>query len=92
MESNEISLHEVKFWLALVQNQNKWLSNSELGAASGVATRTARMYTLKLTRLGMLDAAEVFPSHRFRLSSKADKRNTAYSLRLKAAAEVFGLG
>lgn len=46
---------------------------------------------MKLVDLGLLDQAEVFPAHRYRLSSKADKRNKSYLQRLERAAEVFGI-
>lgn len=52
--------------------------------------RTARQHTRRLVDLGVLDMAEVFPAHRFRLSAKADKRKRAYLARLERACEVFG--
>jgi hypothetical protein len=39
----------------------------------------------------IVDQAEVFPAHRYRLSKKARKRNINYIQRLERAAEVFGL-
>jgi DNA-binding IclR family transcriptional regulator len=90
MERNEISLHEVRVYLAL-KAAGGWLTNAEVAAAAGVAGRTARLHTLRLARLGVIDQAEVFPAHRFRLSGKAAKRNPAYLQRLDAAVTVFGL-
>lgn len=90
MERNEISLHETRVYLAL-RASGGWMTNSEVAAAAGVAGRTARAHTLRLVGLGVLDLAEVFPAHRYRLSEKAPRRNAAYVNRLEAAAAVFGL-
>lgn len=91
MERNEISLHEVKIYRALKDGKGKWLTNADIKASiEGVSARTVRAHTLKLVRLGLIDQAEVFPAHRYRLSDKADKRNPAYTIRLEKAADVFG--
>ena len=89
MESNEISVHEVRIWLAL--ECGKWMTNSELAKAARVAERTATNHTRRLVSLGLLDMAELFPGHRFRISDKADKRNSGYFRRLQRAKGVFGL-
>lgn len=90
MERNEISLHEAKVFQVL--RADRWMTNHEIAAAAGVAPRTARLHTLRLQQLGIADVAEVFPGHRFRLSSKASRRNRNYLQRLEHAADVFGLG
>lgn len=92
MENNEVSVHEVKAYVALTANKGKWLSNSEIMALTdGVALRTIRSYTLKFVKAGLLDQAEVYPSHRFKWAEKADKRNGGYLQRLESARAVFGL-
>ena len=92
MEKNEVSIHEVRVYVTLTSSKNKWLSNSEIAAmTSGVALRTVRAYTLKFVKAGLLDQAEVFPSHRFRWAEKAGKRNIGYLQRLDHAREVFGI-
>jgi DNA-binding IclR family transcriptional regulator len=91
MERNEVSLHEARIFLALERAGGGWLTNREIAEAAGVAGRTARAHSLRLVRLGILDLAEVFPAHRYRLSEKAAKRNTAYFQRLRQACEVFGI-
>jgi predicted ArsR family transcriptional regulator len=68
-----------------------WLTGAEIAKKSGVVPRTVRAHLLKLVNLGLLDVAEVFPAHRYRISEKAEKRNASYIKRLDAAAEVFGL-
>lgn len=88
-ERNEVSLHEVRVFLALKGKPEEWLTNKEISAASGVNERTTRLHTLRLVRLGMLEQAEVFPAHRYRWSVKGAKRNVAYAQRLQTAAEVF---
>ena len=87
MESNEISIHEVRIWLAL--ECGKWMSNSELAKAAHVAERTATHHTRRLTSLGLLDLAEVFPGHRYRLSDRPTNAtpvtSTAYNGQRKSS-------
>jgi hypothetical protein len=90
MERNEVSLHEVKVYLTY-KAASGWLTSKEVAQKSGVAERTARAHSLKLVKLGILDQAEVFPAHRYRLAEKAGKRNVAYLRRLEDACVVFGL-
>lgn len=89
-EKNEISIHEVRIWIA-AQQAKGWTTAKEIADVAKVAGRTARLHLLKLSRLGLLDVAEVFPGHRYRVSEKADKRNAGYHQRITKAAEVFGL-
>jgi hypothetical protein len=49
------------------------------------------MLLLKLTRMGILECAEVFPAHRYRMAEKAGKRNGGYVTRLEQVCEIFGL-
>lgn len=90
METNEVSLHQVKIFRVL-ESSTGWISAKEVAAAAGVADRTSRAHLLKLVNLGIADQAEVFPSHRYRLSEIADKRNKTYLQRIRQAAEVFGV-
>lgn len=91
MERNEVSIHEVRIYQAFLAKPAEWLSAVEIAELANVAPRTARAHTSKLTKLGILDLAEVFPAHRYRLSEKASKRNVAYLQRLIQASEVFGV-
>lgn len=92
METGEVSLHRLKVYRFL-RDAKGWKSNHEIAAGcDGVSHRTVRLHTKALVDLGILDQAEVFPGHRFRVSEQAEKRNKAYVMRLNAAAEVFGLG
>jgi DNA-binding IclR family transcriptional regulator len=91
MERNEVSIQEVRTYCFLLKNKDRWVSHREMAEGSDISERTARSYTLKLVKIGILDLAEVFPSHRYRLSEKAAKRNAAYINRLEQACSVFGI-
>jgi len=91
MEKTEVSVHEVRVYLAL-QRASSWMNAKEISAAARVAPRTARAHAHKLAKLGLLDTAEIFPGHRYRLSQHANKRNAAYVARLDAAVDVVGEG
>lgn len=90
-EKGEISIHEVKIYRAFTSASQSWLTNKDIATSTKVGERTVRMHTLRHVQLGILDLAEVFPAHRFRLSQMADKRNRAYLQRLENACEVFGI-
>lgn len=91
-ERNEISRHEVEVFRVLTLNAETWKTNTEIAAdCVSVAPRTVRAVTLKFVKLGILDQAEVFPAHKFRLAAKAAKRNRGYVDRLRTAADVFGI-
>lgn len=91
MERNEVSTHEVKVYLALKNRESKWCTHADIYQdVPDVSPRTIRAHVLKLVRLGLLDQAEVFPAHRYRISDKASKRNKGYVTRLELAADIFG--
>lgn len=92
MEKNEISIHEVRIFRAFKDAGATWLTAREVAGAAAVAERTARAHCLKFVRLGLLDQAEVFPAHRYRLATKAARRNGGYHQRLCEAEAVFGFG
>ena len=89
MEKNEISLHQLTIWLAA--QDGKWFTNKEMAERSSIKLRTVHHHCLNLVKLGLFDQAEVFPSHRYRVSEFATKRNVSYVTRLDKAKEVFGL-
>lgn len=90
MERNEVSIHEVRFHQS-AKSRSNWFTAKDIAKNAAIAERTARNFCFKWVQLGLLDVAEVFPSHRYRLSPKANKRNAAYLLRLQRAADVFGV-
>lgn len=90
MERNAISTHEVRVYHA-IKSARRWLTNREIQeAVPDIANRTVRAHTLKLSSLGLIDQAQVFPGHRFRWSETSERRNPAYCKRLESAAAVFG--
>lgn len=90
MERNEISRHEVLVYLALADGG--WMTNRQIAErVSGVAPRTVRAHTLKLVQLGLVEQAEIFPGHHYRLSDHAAQRNRGYFDRLERAIEILGL-
>ncbi len=90
MERNEVSRHEVAVFKALAEADG-WITSADIAARAQIAPRTARAHALKLVRLNIVDQAEVFPAHRYRMSANASKRNRGYFDRLTRAAEVFGV-
>lgn len=91
MERNEISIYELKIYNHLRANPNSWFTHRDLASAVGFAERTVRAHVLRFVKLGIIDRVEVFPAYRYKLSSKAAKRNQAYVQKLERASEVFGL-
>jgi hypothetical protein len=90
-ERGTVSLHEVKVWLALRGKPGQWRTNDEIAKEAGVKVRTARQYTFRLAKLGLLERAETFPAYKFRWANKVAEPN-AYQQRIEAAIEPFGLG
>jgi predicted transcriptional regulator of viral defense system len=92
MEKNEVSIQEARLFKHMNKiGQSKWVTSKDAAKDSGVNARTARMLLLKLTRMGILECAEVFPAHRYRMAEKAGKRNGGYVTRLEQVCEIFGL-
>jgi DNA-binding IclR family transcriptional regulator len=90
LEKAEISIHQWKIYDCLTRAQ-AWMTNKEVAEQTGVSLRRTSFHTNNLVQLGILDQAEVYPGHRFRISSRADKRNTGYLKRLQQAGEIFGV-
>jgi hypothetical protein len=88
---NTVSLHEVKVWLALRGKPGQWLTNDEIAKEAGVKARTARQYTFRFVKQGLLENAETFPAYRFRLLASVTELNP-YRQRIEAVTEAFGDG
>lgn len=56
---------------------------------ANVSERTARMHTLRLAKMGVLEVAPVFPSHRYQWSKNEDRKTSAYLRSIENAAKVF---
>jgi len=89
MESAEISVHQVRIFKFLSANKN-WYSAREIAEAAKVAKRTARAHLFKFVQAGIVDQAELFPEHRYRLSRLAEKRNKTLIQRLNQASDIYG--
>ncbi len=90
-ETAEVSNHLAKVFLVLKASPKEWLTAGGIAEKADVAGRTARSHCLRLVNLGIVDQAEVFPAHRYRLSPMASKRNKTMVARIEDAAKVFGL-
>jgi len=93
-ETNEISVHAARIYATLrdrAANGKGWMTAHEIASASEVAPRTARAYAKRFVDAGIVDLAEVFPAHRYRLSTLAKNRNRTYDQRLEQACEIFGI-
>ena len=90
MEKAEISLHQWKIYDCLMK-ESTWLSNRDIAHQTGVSLRRVSFHTNNLVQLGILDQAEVYPGHRFKISAKADKRNSGYLRLLQQLRHYHGL-
>ncbi len=90
MEKNEVSRHEISVFKVL-NEADGWLTAADIAERAQVARRTASAHALKLVKLGIVDQAEVYPAHRYRLSEFAAKRNRGYADRLSRAADALGI-
>lgn len=87
MEKSEISVQECLIFSAL--STRTWKTILGMTKESGVPRRTVNSMMLKFLHLGLIDLAEVFPRHHYKLSKLASKRNLAYLTRIKSATKVF---
>lgn len=95
-EMNEVSEHLLRIYQVFALEPDRWFTNVDVATevkARGqrVGDRTVRAHTLRLVQAGVLDQAEVFPRHRYRLSPKARQRNRGFMQRLAEAADICGV-
>jgi len=88
VETNEISLHQFKIYDALKKSQ-EWLSMKDIVKQTGAARGTVGQHLRRFIKLGLVDQAEVWPGHRFRLSPHAEKRNKSLMERLEQSGKIF---
>lgn len=88
METSEISIHLFKVF-TFVSKAKRWHTSKEISAQSKVGLRTTRAHCFRLVKAGILDQAEAFPGHRYRISDNATKRNKGFMQRLEQAKEFF---
>ena len=89
MERNEISEHEIRVYRVLKGDPQKWWTARDMTTAAKVAARTASLHLQRFSNLGVVDLAEIFPHHRYKLSVKGSKRNKAYVQRLEEALVIL---
>ena len=89
MDRHGISIQEVRFYQALVASGKSWRTSRELAIKANIAHRTARLFTKRFADLGLVEIADVFPGHRYRLATKAEKTSAAYLTRIQHAESVF---
>ena len=89
MENKEVSVHEAKAY-NFIKQQTGWVTHGQIAEGAGIAERTARAYTVKWGRLGVIEQAAVFPGHRYKLADKA--ANNSYVRRLETVCQILGIG
>jgi DNA-binding CsgD family transcriptional regulator len=90
MDRHQISLYEVKIYRTFLGTPDKWFTNQEVASLIGVAARTVRAHTRRLTSIGVLEQAELFPAYRYRLSTEAGQIDMGYMNRLNRAIDIVG--
>lgn len=90
-QNADISLHEVRVYVAFLDNPTAWLTNKDVAQIASVSGRTARLHTQRLTGLGILNVTKVVPGYRFQLSDMAIRQNVSYITHLDNARAVFAM-
>ncbi len=67
--NNDGNNYEVRVYSALREAgaAGRWMTNLEIADAAGIAERTARKHTMRLTKIGILEQLTTYPSHQFKL-------------------------
>jgi predicted ArsR family transcriptional regulator len=89
MSKNEISIQQVKLFIALLDSRPEWRSSRYLAEAAGLNERTVRAHLRKLTVQRVVEVMEAFPGYRYRIIGDVRKRNTGYVHRLQAVRSMF---
>ena len=84
-----ISIELYRVFRLITARPKQWFTCAEVARGARVAPRTARHHLVRMTKLRLLDVAEVFPARKYKLSPLAKERNKAMWERLTRAAEVF---
>lgn len=86
-ESSEISEKELRTFKAI--STKTWVSNKDIALITKLSRRQVNDYMLKFMKIGLIDQAEVWPEHLYRLSRFAAKRAPGYLERLRFTERVF---
>lgn len=84
-----VSPHEIA--VLRVLSDGGWHTNVEIAEKADVAQRTARSYTLRLAKLGVLEQVDAFPRRLYRMVDNAVARNHEYFTRVEAAANAMAM-
>ena len=86
-----MSAQEIAVFRTLMQAGKDWLSSREIAqdATPVVAPRTVRAILKGYADRGIVEWAQAFPGHRYRLSSNAP--GSEYASQVRRTAEVLGL-
>jgi len=90
-KKGKVAFHEAKVFVTLRGKPGQWLTNDDIARDAGVKPRTARQYTARCFKHGLLERAETFPAYKFRWVTVVGEPS-AYQKRIEAALEPFGLG
>ncbi len=82
---DKISSQELSVYSELKEAAKKgiWKTNIEIWDAIGCSGRVVRLHTLRFYEMGILDRAGTFPSYRYRVRPKLDKKARDYMGRLE---------
>jgi hypothetical protein len=86
-----VSVHAVRVFIALVDAGDEWLTSIQASARAEVGPRSTRQHLRKLSSLGVVDKAKVFPGYRYRLARAPEGRGAEHLQRLHAARAVVGI-
>ncbi len=88
MATVEVSIELYRVFRLMTARPKQWFTSAEVAKGARVAPRTASHHLVRMTKLRLLDVAEVFP-RKYKLSPLAKKRNKAMWERLTRATEVL---
>ena len=84
-----VSIHQARLFAVL--QKSDWITSKQAAEAAKIHERTSRAHLHKLRDLGIVECAEVFPAHLYRLSAQPNQHNLAHLVQLKDACRVFGV-
>jgi predicted transcriptional regulator len=80
--------HIVKVYLAVKESKG-WLSSDQIAKSTEVDVDTVRRQVRLLSKLGIFEKAELFPSYLYKLSDNA--KHIEYTAELEKAREILNL-
>lgn len=68
MDNSQISVHEIRAYLAFKENKNSWFTSKELAEKAHIAERTSRLYVREFAEQGTVELMKVFPGYRYKFA------------------------